>query len=745
MSFRHVHRPQPKLNRRLPSKSKKLLPSVCGFRTPPLEVDDDPITLLVFEYYDFFLRWLSASVSHQRISLDVINTQLAFLWVRKEFEETFVILGLLEKKRSVQAPKIRKELVNHLERTRKELSPILQEARKRHLSVFPELSENNHPIDRDIFLSVVGGLGLLEPLWSASQERGEGRVFIKDVFKRLMGLYPKPQVMARLNPHGTVFIEGWIEVDLSDFSAGQWADAKLQVASAVFERFSAMGNFQRTWEILEPSETLEDVLLPEKAQMDIRSLCHFCKVALQRGERPRLNLLFVGPPGTGKTMLAKAVARDLGLKVLRITFGQISPQAAPHIVALFMERARAKDCLLLFDECEDLISYNPFIGLSDGWAKTIFENSRCIAVFASNYGVPVGFDRRMDYVLEFKKPNAKLRQIILSKELMALEKSGLITALPDEGVIREVAQKFSVPGGYYAQALKLAIAKSNVNPTNSSQRLISKEALEDALQTFEDISSSHKTDEVREPTLSLDEAKLAPALNERLHAFIKYAKETLTINHLSRLLPQGATALFSGPPGTGKTMVAEAIARQLEIPFRRVSPSSFMSPWFGETEQIIKRVFREAQREKYLLFVDEAEGLFTDRRTDISTIRMTIVNELLQQVESFRGVLIIATNFAEILDPAFARRFLFHMVFDLPKTETRLEIWREWREVLQVDEQILCILAQRFELSGGEIRNIAIKAKAMGLLTLDQLSQLCESASRERTGRMGRPIGIRVG
>jgi SpoVK/Ycf46/Vps4 family AAA+-type ATPase len=189
-------------------------------------------------------------------------------------------------------------------------------------------------------------------------------------------------------------------------------------------------------------------------------------------------------------------------------------------------------------------------------------------------------------------------------------------------------------------------------------------------------------------------------------------------------------------------MTEEAIAKEMGLEFRRVSPSTFLSMYVGETERKIKKVFKDAQAGRYVLFIDEAEGLFLDRQGAQRSWEKTQANELLQQVESFRGVLIIATNFADMMDPAFARRFLFHIKFVAPSVDVRKALWSNWRTQLQLKEDQVKNLAERFALSGGEIRNVAIRAKATSNVSLEGLTKLCEEVLKSRTGRETRKIGI---
>ncbi len=178
---------------------------------------------------------------------------------------------------------------------------------------------------------------------------------------------------------------------------------------------------------------------------------------------------------------------------------------------------------------------------------------------------------------------------------------------------------------------------------------------------------------------------------------------------------RGLGCLFSGPPGTGKTMVAGLLAADLRRPLYRVDLSRVVSKWVGETEKNLARVFDEAERAQAILFFDEADSLFATR-TEVkgSNDRFANmeINYLLQRMEDFDGMSILATNFERSLDSAFKRRLKFRIHFPLPDDEARAELWR--RAIpsrAPVDGAIdFARLGKRYKLSGGSIKNAVLRA-----------------------------------
>jgi len=178
---------------------------------------------------------------------------------------------------------------------------------------------------------------------------------------------------------------------------------------------------------------------------------------------------------------------------------------------------------------------------------------------------------------------------------------------------------------------------------------------------------------------------------------------------------RGIVALFEGPPGTGKTMVAGALARELGIELFRVDLSRVMSKWIGETERNLANVFAAAEECQALMLFDEADSLFT-KRTEVKSSNDRYanleVNYLLQRLDSFTGAAILTTNFGTAIDQAFKRRLAFRVLFPIPDEELREQLWRAHlpKDLPVADDLDLADLARRFEFTGGSVRNCTVRA-----------------------------------
>ena len=217
---------------------------------------------------------------------------------------------------------------------------------------------------------------------------------------------------------------------------------------------------------------------------------------------------------------------------------------------------------------------------------------------------------------------------------------------------------------------------------------------------------------------------------------------------LGRKLTSGAgiSALFAGPPGTGKTLAAQIMANRLGIDLYRIDLSSVVSKYVGETEKQLEQIFTEASQSNAILFFDEADSIF-GKRSEVKGAHDRYANievsYLLQRMEDYDGVAILATNLRANLDEAFTRRLQFIVNFPFPDEEYRRKIW----EVLmpptlpRVDDLDFGVMADRFKLSGGSIRNIIVSAAYFAAANggLVDMNHLMHGARREFQ-KMGRLV-----
>lgn len=234
--------------------------------------------------------------------------------------------------------------------------------------------------------------------------------------------------------------------------------------------------------------------------------------------------------------------------------------------------------------------------------------------------------------------------------------------------------------------------------------------------------SSRRAVESIVPRRSFEDVILPPATRAALNTALAHVTQhDLIFNRwgLGERHPTGLALAFNfaGPPGTGKTICAEAIAHSLGRRLLLVRYAELESMWMGETPKNVASIFRTARADNAVLLFDEADAIAARRSTSLDNgfqrESNTTVSVLLQELEWYNGVVIFATNLAENFDPAFERRIRTHVLFEMPGEAERAQIWRVQlhpsRTPVAADVDFGA-LARRYKVSGGDIRNAVLKA-----------------------------------
>ncbi len=208
----------------------------------------------------------------------------------------------------------------------------------------------------------------------------------------------------------------------------------------------------------------------------------------------------------------------------------------------------------------------------------------------------------------------------------------------------------------------------------------------------------------------------------------------------------GLNALFTGPSGTGKTMAAGILAHSLGVDMYKIDLSGVVSKYIGETEKNLNRIFEEASSANVVLFFDEADALF-GKRSEVRDAHDRYANieisYLLQKMEEYDGIAILATNFSQNLDEAFTRRMHFVVEFPFPAAADRELIWRGLfpAEAPRAGDIDFAFLASQFELSGGHIKNCVVTAAFLAAADGMPIGMhhLVQAVARE-LGKLGRPL-----
>jgi len=207
----------------------------------------------------------------------------------------------------------------------------------------------------------------------------------------------------------------------------------------------------------------------------------------------------------------------------------------------------------------------------------------------------------------------------------------------------------------------------------------------------------------------------------------------------------GINALFTGDSGTGKSMAAEVIASELKLDLFRIDLSAVVSKYIGETEKNLRKLFDAAEDSGAILFFDEADALF-GKRSEVKDSHDRYanieINYLLQKIEAYRGLAILASNMKSALDKAFVRRLRFIVDFPFPGVAEREEIWRKvFTATTPIDEDLDLAHLAKFNLTGGNIHNVALNAAFLAAQQQSVITMpLIFNAARTEFKKLERPM-----
>lgn len=205
---------------------------------------------------------------------------------------------------------------------------------------------------------------------------------------------------------------------------------------------------------------------------------------------------------------------------------------------------------------------------------------------------------------------------------------------------------------------------------------------------------------------------------QQISSITKWLKHSAFIQQagwkLSQRIKPGYRTLFYGDPGTGKTLTAALLGKANKLPVYRVDLSMVVSKFIGETEKNLSNLFARAEHKNWILFFDEADALFS-KRTGVRDAHDKYANQevayLLQKIEGYNGLIIIATNLKSNIDSAFLRRFQSEVFFPRPNPQTRFQLWQNTLPNIKLAPDIdLNEIARRYDLTGANIVNVAYQA-----------------------------------
>jgi len=456
-----------------------------------------------------------------------------------------------------------------------------------------------------------------------------------------------------------------------------------------------------------------------------------------------------GSSGSGRAHAARAICAARGVRLFSfdVESGLRDPAQWNRLLTLAYREALLQNAALYFDGVERLDGEDRPPALLES-LTAIAERSSVLtflAVEATGEGVRAARLARYPR-FDFVVPHYALRREIWKH---ALPPSDEIA--DQEAAAAKLAAAFQLTAGQIVEAV--TAAKAIARRRSPDEPRVTLDDLHEACRRQSGrrlLGFANRIEPTRRLTLDdiivsnaskvqLRELMARVRLRSRLESEMSIGR---TITH-----GQGLLVLFAGPSGTGKTLAAEVIANQQGVDLYKVDVSTVVSKWVGETEKNLARVFADAEGSDAILFFDECDSLF-GQRGEISEARdrwaNLQTNYLLQRVEEYSGVVIMATNLRKNLDDAFLRRIQIILEFPAPDAPLRFEILKRaiTEDARAMTEDQLRQIADRFSITGGSIRNIAVEASYRALAngrTKLELRDVIDAIAREYQ-KLGKPI-----
>jgi hypothetical protein len=421
---------------------------------------------------------------------------------------------------------------------------------------------------------------------------------------------------------------------------------------------------------------------------------------------PPIAIVLRGPRGSGRRAAAHRLARALGRPLLVIPIPALVAMEQRGRVALLgaaLAAARLRDAV-------------PFLGDADA----LYDESGTMAAehadaIASVPGVLVVGSTGRGGHLELRRPalNVAMPRTELDDRQQAWQHALALRDAPATHAA-ELAARYVIGPGAIADVVGEAARFAS-----ASGLPLELEALEAAVSRRLSLRLGTFGTVVTRKAL-MSELVLPDEVIDTLRDMIAMVRERSQIlerwgyqRHLG--ISRGVAGLYSGEPGTGKTMAASVVASELGLELVRIDLSAVVSKYVGETEKNLAKIFDEAQDAHAMLLFDEADSLF-GKRTELKSAQDRFanleVNYILQRMETFDGVSVLTTNAESSIDPALQRRLNFRIRFPEPEIEEREKLWRQLLPPATGlhDRVDFKALAERFDMTGGYIKNAVVRA-----------------------------------
>jgi len=453
--------------------------------------------------------------------------------------------------------------------------------------------------------------------------------------------------------------------------------------------------------LVEPVRSFDDIISAQDHKNSLIELIHLLSTT-----KTPISFFFQGPYGAGKKMAAEAICREMGTPLLLVDSKDLKGSESFENLNLILREAMLHKSSLYFEAFDVLMEKEAGVIVSD-LIRNMDIFPGCIYLSGEFPFDPKGTFKNHTFIrIDFPLPAFHLRK--------ALWKSFLDNIAEDID-IDALSARFKFSGGQIRDAILTA---QNAVKAKGALRL----SMEDLYHGCRIQSNSSISTLARkiEPHHTWEDIVLPRDTKTQLKevvGHIKYRGVVYSDWGFDRKLSigKGLNVLFSGPSGTGKTMAAEIIAREVHLEIYKIDLSSVVSKYIGETEKNLSKIFKEAQTSNAILFFDEADALF-GKRSEVRDAHDRYANieigYLLQKMEEFDGVVILATNLSKNIDDAFLRRIQISIEFPFPDETQRKLIWTGIfpKESPRSNDMDYKFLSEKIRLAGGNIKNMALAA-----------------------------------
>lgn len=493
-------------------------------------------------------------------------------------------------------------------------------------------------------------------------------------------------------------------------------------------------------ELIQPTATLDHLFLASEIKQGLRSLTQ----EFNQTRQP-LSMYFQGVSGLGQRTAAEALAAEVNRSLLRVNLTQIlEPKTSfPQRLKRVQREALFQNAVLYLEggdsfSVEDyaLLNSQLFADSSLTQNMVILTGAQPRIPSAANL-ISVPFtsldfaDRRAYWQTKLAEVNITLAV----SDLNALADRFRLTVDQIDQAIATTCKTLHWEAACSLQPRSLENCETVLFAATRAQ------SGQDLATLVRKIPAKQTWDNLVLP--SQQQEQLRAICNQVKHRRLVY-EEWGFEGKLS--LGKGLSVLFAGPPGTGKTMAAEAIAHELQLDLYKIDLSQVVSKYIGETEKNLERIFTTAENANAILLFDEADAIF-GKRSEVKDAHDRYANlevaYLLQKMEEYEGISILTSNLRQNMDDAFTRRIRFIVEFPFPEEAARLQIWQQIfpSEMPLAHDVNLKLLAQQFKITGGSIRNIALTS---AFLAADdgqvvKINHLIK-ATRQEFQKMGRMI-----